>query len=240
MIMYEQLAEIYDLINAGIPYDREYELLKLLVDKSKDKSLLDVGCGTGEHIHFFSPESYNIFGLDYSKGMLDIARAKNPHINFMHGDMRNFALDRKFSVVSCLGSALQYNLTLEDLERSIKNLLEHANDYVIFDVRYCIDKWIDGYVKDKTYENDSIIVRESWVSNRVDEVYSVWEPKFEVHNKLTGEDFEYMDYHKIRLFSINEIATILTNLGYSYELIDVSAAPVNDVKHTQFYFLIKK
>ena len=39
MIMYEQLAEIYDLINAGIPYDREYELLKLLTDKSKDKSL---------------------------------------------------------------------------------------------------------------------------------------------------------------------------------------------------------
>ena len=239
MIMYEQLAEIYDLINAGIPYEREYKLLQSLVDISDDKSLLDVGCGTGEHIHFF-PESYDIFGLDYSKGMLDIARAKNPHINFMHGDMRDFELGKKFGVVSCLGSALQYNLTLEDLERSIKNLLEHANDYVIFDVRYCIDKWIDGYVKDKTYENDSIIVRESWVSNRVDEVYSVWEPKFEVHNKLTGEDFEYMDYHKIRLFSINEIATILTNLGYSYELIDVSAAPVNDVKHTQFYFLIKK
>ena len=239
MIMYEQLAEIYDLINAGIPYEREYKLLQSLVDISDDKSLLDVGCGTGEHIHFF-PENYDIFGLDYSKGMLDIARAKNPHINFMHGDMRDFALDRKFSVVSCLGSALQYNLTLEDLERSIKNLLEHANDYVIFDVRYCIDKWIDGYVKDKTYENDSIIVRESWVSNRVDEVYSVWEPKFEVKNKLTGESFEYMDYHKIRLFSIQEIHDILTRLGYSYRLIDVLCGPVSDVKQTQFYFLIKK
>lgn len=239
MIMYEQLAEIYDLINAGIPYDREYELLQSLVDISYDKSLLDVGCGTGEHIHFF-PESYDIFGLDYSKGMLDIARAKNPHINFMHGDMRDFELGRKFGVVSCLGSALQYNLTLEDLERSIKNLLEHANDYVIFDVRYCIDKWIDGYVKDKTYENDSIIVRESWVSNRVDEVYSVWEPKFKVHNKLTGEDFEYMDCHKIRLFSIQEIHDILTRLGYSYRLIDVLCGPVSDVKQTQFYFLIRK
>ena len=239
MIMYEQLAEIYDLINAGIPYEREYKLLQSLVDISDDKSLLDVGCGTGEHIHFF-PESYDIFGLDYSKGMLDIARAKNPHINFMHGDMRDFELSRKFGVVSCLGSALQYNLTLEDLERSIKNLLEHANDYVIFDVRYCIDKWIDGYVKDKTYENDSIIVRESWVSNRVDEVYSVWEPKFEVKNKLTGESFEYMDYHKIRLFSIQEIQDILTRLGYSYRLIDVLCGPVSDVKQTQFYFLIKK
>ena len=239
MIMYEQLAEIYDLINAGIPYEREYKLLQSLVDISDDKSLLDVGCGTGEHIHFF-PENYDIFGLDYSKGMLDIARAKNPHINFMHGDMRDFELGRKFGVVSCLGSALQYNLTLEDLECSIKNLLEHANDYVIFDVRYCIDKWIDGYVKDKTYENDSIIVRESWVSNRVDEVYSVWEPKFEVHNKLTGESFEYMDYHKIRLFSIQEIHDILTRLGYSYRLIDVLCGPVSDVKQTQFYFLIKK
>ena len=239
MIMYEQLAEIYDLINAGIPYEREYKLLQSLVDISDDKSLLDVGCGTGEHIHFF-PESYDIFGLDYSKGMLDIARAKNPHINFMHGDMRDFELGRKFGVVSCLGSALQYNLTLEDLERSIKNLLEHADDYVIFDVRYCIDKWIDGYVKDKTYENDSIIVRESWVSNRVDEVYSVWEPKFEVKNKLTGESFEYMDYHKIRLFSIQEIHDILTRLGYSYRLIDVLCGPVSDVKQTQFYFLIKK
>lgn len=239
MIMYEQLAEIYDLINAGIPYEREYKLLQSLVDISYDKSLLDVGCGTGEHIHFF-PESYDIFGLDYSKGMLDIARAKNPHINFMHGDMRDFELGRKFGVVSCLGSALQYNLTLKDLERSIKNLLEHANNYVIFDVRYCIDKWIDGYVKDKTYENDSIIVRESWVSNRVDEVYSVWEPKFEVKNKLTGESFEYMDYHKIRLFSIQEIHDILTRLGYSYRLIDVLCGPVSDVKQTQFYFLIKK
>lgn len=240
MIMYEQLAEIYDLINAGIPYEREYELIKSLVDISVNKSLLDVGCGTGEHIRFFSPDAYSIFGLDYSKGMLDIARAKNPHINFIHGDMRDFALDQKFGVVCCLGSALQYNLTLKDLEHSIKNLLGHATSYVIFDVRYCIDKWIDGYVKDKTYENDNIIVRESWVSNRVDEVYSVWEPKFEVKNKLTSETFEYMDYHKIRLFSIKEIHDILTRLGYSYELIDVLCDPVKDVKQTQFYFLIKK
>ncbi len=239
MIMYEQLAEIYDLINAGIPYDREYALLKALVDASSKKSLLDVGCGTGEHIHFFKA-GYDIFGLDYSKGMLDIARAKNPHINFMHGDMRDFSLDRKFGVVSCLGSALQYNLTLEDLERSIVNLVEHATSYAIFDVRYCIDKWIDGYVKDKTYENDELIVRESWVSNRVDEVYSVWEPKFEVHNKLTGENFEYMDYHKIRLFSIKEIEEILERHGYSYDIIDVYCNPVTDVKQTQFYFLIKK
>ena len=238
MMMYEENAGIYDLINQGIPYNKEARMLQCLLEKCDGKSLLDMACGTGKLISYIDPFKYSIVGVDYSNGMLHEARKNNRNrVKFFQGDMRDFSFDCKFNVVSCLGSAVQYNLTIEDLERTIVCLARHAINYMIFDVRYCLDKWIDGYVKDKWYEDLQYRVHETWTSKRED-VFSIWEPEFYVYNKLTGKESSYKDYHKIRLFSCNEIEEVLKNHGLKFSIVDVNLNECSNIKDVHFYYLI--
>ena len=236
MKMYEEHANIYDLVNSGIPYDKEAKMLEELLEKCNGNSLLDIACGTGEHLMLIDSK-YERIGLDYSEGMIRMAREKNPDLLFIEGDMKTFEFDKKFNVVSCLGSAVQYNLTLEDLEKSINNLVKHAKSYVVFDVRYCIDKWIDGYVKDVTYENEQYKVHEKWISNRID-TFSIWEPVFKVYDKNSKTEYVYQDYHKIKLFSMKEIEEILRRNNLIFEIVDVNLQPCTEIKNTQFFYLI--
>jgi len=67
---------------------------KLITDiskESKPSALLDVGCGTGYMTIEFKrifPET-RVVGLDISQGMLDVARLKEEHVEWILGDGRD-------------------------------------------------------------------------------------------------------------------------------------------------------
>lgn len=58
-----------------------------LVEYGKKATILDLGCGTGSHVQEFG-KSYAVTGLDFSRAMLEKARAKgsSPNIRFLLGD----------------------------------------------------------------------------------------------------------------------------------------------------------
>lgn len=237
MILYDKEARIYDIINQGIPYILESRMIESILDKTFEKTLLDVACGTGEMLKYIESDKYKCKGMDCSEKMLEIAKIKNIQKDFFSGDMKKFNINQKVSVISCLGSAIQYNLSLMELESTIRNFVKNCTDYVVFDIRYCLDKWIDGYQKDKTYENDKYKIRETWTSKRIDK-FSIWEPIYEIFDKKKGEKFIEKDYHKIRLFSISEVENILKNNDIRYEIIDLKLNPTKNIKE-QFYFLLQ-
>lgn len=53
------------------------------------KLILDVGCGVGEDCKYVEQKGFKAIGIDFSKGMLDIARQKYPKGNFQLMDMSN-------------------------------------------------------------------------------------------------------------------------------------------------------
>jgi ubiquinone/menaquinone biosynthesis C-methylase UbiE len=52
--------------------------------------LLDVHCGQGRHAHLLAEAGFDVDGIDYSKDLLAIARARGtgPRLRYAHGDMR--------------------------------------------------------------------------------------------------------------------------------------------------------
>ena len=74
--MYRQLAKYYDKIYSTKDYKSESKRIHSLIKKYKKtngKELLDIACGTGNHIQHLK-KYYDITGLDLDKEMLSIVK----------------------------------------------------------------------------------------------------------------------------------------------------------------------
>ena len=69
--------------------EREGPFLRRLLDAAPDRSVLDLGCGTGEHTAFFADEGARAVGVDRSEAMLTAARDHEAagRGRFLEGDL---------------------------------------------------------------------------------------------------------------------------------------------------------
>jgi ubiquinone/menaquinone biosynthesis C-methylase UbiE len=107
--MFRHTAHIYDLLYeaSGKDYARESSDLRHLIGARAPgaRSLLDVACGTGEHLRHLR-RWYEVTGTDLDVGMLGQARTQVPDVTLLEGDMRTLALGATFDVVVCLFSSI--------------------------------------------------------------------------------------------------------------------------------------
>ena len=120
-------AELYDLVYAGKAYADEAAAVHARIQahtRSGGNALLDVGCGTGNHLAHLRGH-YTVDGLDLEEGLLQIARERYPDATFHQGDMANFDLGRRFDAIVCLFSAIGYVYTDERLRRTLARFALH-------------------------------------------------------------------------------------------------------------------
>jgi len=125
--MYTQLANYYDEIYHFKDYQKEAEKIGTLIQQHKRSSgnhLLDVACGTGNHIAYLN-RHYIVEGLDFSPEMLRMARKKHPEVVFHRGDMTSFKLVNRFDVITCLFSAIGHVKTKARMRRAVGNMANH-------------------------------------------------------------------------------------------------------------------
>src|SRR2546425_2039472 len=125
--MYQQLAVYYDEIYSFKNYERETDKIHTLIQqhkKSSGNSLLDVACGTGNHITYLK-QHYNVEGLDRSPQMLKVAKTKHPDITFHQQDMCTFNLDKRFDIITCLFSAIGHVKTKTRMRRALRKMARH-------------------------------------------------------------------------------------------------------------------
>jgi len=109
--------------------ERERPLFERVFSAAPEKSLLDLGCGTGEHARFLASLGFKVLGVDASESMLEKAReAENPEtVSFVLGDMRNIgnSTGEKFGGALCIGNALPHLTGQADLDAFASSLHEH-------------------------------------------------------------------------------------------------------------------
>ena len=71
---YQEMAKYYDLFYKKKNYDKESTFIENLINKRK--TILDVGCGTGLHMHYLEEKNYQVEGLDLNEGMLEVAKTR--------------------------------------------------------------------------------------------------------------------------------------------------------------------
>lgn len=111
-------------------YESESKVVKHIIrqfEKKPSKTLLDVGCGTGEHLKYLS-QTFRCKGIDISEEMVETAKTKVADADFEIADMIDFSLDEKFDVITCLFSSIGYVQTFKNLVKTLKNLFNHLNN----------------------------------------------------------------------------------------------------------------
>ncbi len=82
----------------------------------QDSSVLEIGCGTGDLLNQL--KARRAVGIDFSSGMLEVARRSYPHLEFHQMDAEELTLSEKFDVV-ILSDALAY---FEDIQQAFREL----------------------------------------------------------------------------------------------------------------------
>ena len=98
----------------------------------KDKTILDLGCGFGEHCkRFVESGAKKVIGIDISEKMLEIAKQENADskITYINMPMENISqLNEKFDIVV---SSLAFHY-VQDFSGVVKNIYDMLNENGVF------------------------------------------------------------------------------------------------------------
>lgn len=134
-------AESYDALYGDKDYAAECDLIERLFATREGgvETVLDLGCGTGNHAIPLAARGYRVTGVDRSQDMIAAAVAKpGDAVAFHTGDIRDLDLDRRFDAVLMMFAVLGYQTTNLDVLAALATARRHlvAGGLLIFDVWY--------------------------------------------------------------------------------------------------------
>lgn len=220
-------AKYYDLLYQDKDYNGEVEYLQKLIKQSfsDDKlTLLELGCGTGNHAKIFSEKGYFVEGVDLSSQMIKIAKEKNredDNLFFFEGDIINYRSKRKFDVVLSLFHVVSYQDTNEKIQKTLQTAHYHLkpDGLFIFDFWYGPGVLTDPpVVREKKLENKELSVHRTATpqvfinDNVVNVLFDI-----AIKDKIKNEYETISEKHTMRYLFIPELRYMLNNNGFELE-----------------------
>ena len=100
------------------------------------ETAMDLACGTGILCQILHDNGIRASGMDFSAGMIDIARAGNSEIHYDVADMITYRPETQFDLVTCTGDAINHIADLSDVEKIFQNVYAYTapGGYFIFDI----------------------------------------------------------------------------------------------------------
>jgi len=215
--MFAKSAEYYDAIYTFKDYAKEAgEIAARLRSLRRDvETVLDVGCGTGEHARLLAEtHGFAVDGLDLDPELVRLARRKHPGGRFFEADMSNFALGRRYHAILCLFGSIGYLVTLDRVASALVCFRQHlAPGGVVL-----IEPWFPPGGLDTG--------RTSRLSGTYRDTHVIRTSRTEVDGRVSRLHFEYefhgpdgrhvaTEVHELGLFTQEEMGRALESAGLS-------------------------
>lgn len=148
----DDLASVYDQVYVARGKDHAAEVDQVLAlagaHHPGPTSLLDVACGTGLHLVHAAARVPRVAGLELSPAMLAAARRRLPGATLVRGDMRDFALEARFSVVTCMFSSIGYMRDQAELDAAVGCMARHLepSGVLVVEPWWFPEQYLPGYV----------------------------------------------------------------------------------------------
>jgi len=132
------VSDLYDhpeLYDALFPVDAHAAFYADLARRQAG-AVLELACGTGQLTMAVGELGLAVWGLDQSAAMLDVARrrasAVKASVEFVQGDMRDFALGRQFNLIFVARNSLLHLLSTTDLLAALTAVKRHLTPDGVF------------------------------------------------------------------------------------------------------------
>jgi SAM-dependent methyltransferase len=183
------------------------------------QAVLDVACGTGRHAAMLAAEGFTVVGIDKNEGMLRIARRKVPKAAFHRGDMKTFRLPRRFAVILCMFTSINYNTRMADLVKTLRNFERHLSDggIIVFDAPIRKRKGVEQSSGDLLDKDTAVLYvwREHGLLT-IGDVY--WIIRRHGRTPMEKGASVVLDRHILRMYSLAEIKDAIRASGMSSEI----------------------
>jgi SAM-dependent methyltransferase len=224
---FKDYANYYNLLYKDKNYREEVDYINRLINKHNPgaRTLIDLGCGTGNHAFEFERSGLHTTGVDLSAQMIAVANKnkaeKGSEAVFYEGDIRSYRSGSRYDCVVSLFHVMSYQTTNADLSKAFdtaKQLMENDGIF-IFDCWYGPGVHTDlPASRTKIFEDELLkVTRKS--SSLIDFNRSTVDVKFNVtiENKITKEKNILEELHPMRFIFRNEIEFLAENNGMKIE-----------------------
>ena len=203
-----------------VPYGDWAECIEKIFKKNNlnAKTILELGCGTGNISTIFARKNYEVIGIDLSQDMLCVAQEKankeDLEILYLNQDMTQFELYGTVDAIISVCDSLNYILEEDELLATFKLVKNYLNTGGLFIFDMNTEHKFENILSDNIFAEISENVAYIW-DNYYDE-----EEKLNIYNtnffvkQETGELYErFEETHYQRAYSANLIKDLLKNAG---------------------------
>lgn len=201
---YQQMAKYYDLFYKKKNYDKESKFLEELINTRK--TILDIGCGTGLHMHYLEEKNYQVEGIDLNQGMLDVAKARVKGTLYQE-NLLDFKPHKKYDAIISMFAVFNHLANEQELEEALLHWYEYlnTNGVLIIDLH----NGRKSGEKETTVNNYKRIMKWTFDS-------TTFKEKTEITYMI--DDKIYQDTHEFQIYKLSQLESILKKHNFKYQL----------------------
>ena len=226
MTIFNNYARYYDLLYRDKDYTAEAEFIDRLIQQQapNTSTILELGCGTGNHALLLAEKGYFVHGVDLSVEMLRCAQERSDRaepelaakLQFSQGDLREVRLDLTFDAILSLFHVISYQTTNQDLLAAFTTVKTHLKPGGIF----IFDVWYGPAVL-----SDPPVVRVKRLEDRSIQVTRIAEPIMYPNQNLVDVNYQVFikdkdsdaidqltETHRMRYLFRTELELLLSQL----------------------------
>jgi SAM-dependent methyltransferase len=205
-------AAVYDALYGDKDYDAECALIQRLFEQYAQgpvATILDLGCGSGNHAVPLLAGGFSVTGVDRSESMLQQARAKSPQALFLNADIRIVDLNRTFDAALMMFAVLGYQTEMADALAALKTARRHLNPGGLF----LFDFWYGPAVLAQLPTDRVKMAGE--IRRQASSELDIPNRLCRVHFQVSGNQREpFSEMHPVRFFFGDEIESLLGDAGF--------------------------
>jgi demethylmenaquinone methyltransferase/2-methoxy-6-polyprenyl-1,4-benzoquinol methylase len=160
--MFNDIAKTYDIANRILSFGidkiwrkRGCDLAYNLYGKEKIDQIVDVACGTGDMCDYWMKraqvngiELKNISGVDPSTGMLEVAKEKLPHIEFLEGKATHLPFEDETADIISISYGIRNVVEREEAFEEFNRALKQNGLLVILEFTKNEQEGIGDYLRE--------------------------------------------------------------------------------------------
>jgi SAM-dependent methyltransferase len=194
---------------------------------------LDLACGTGILCRILRDRGIAVRGMDFSSGMIAVARENCPDIPFDVADMITYHPNAHFDLITCTGDAVNHIPELSDVEKIFRNTFDLLNPGGLFVFDILDEKEVST---SEPFEMDFSDTTRVWFrmtrpeENKVQLQIRVFEEGTETFSEIIRET----------IHDVSAICKLLQNAGFQIVKCSHRLSDTTGTEATTWFIIAKK